>query len=91
MGVRAPSAYRDADGFGDTATVRFLRAADQSQLGEDVSLDMTVFDLDYTTIEVLVPAAAIGESILIEFNFVSDGSLDSFSGLCIDNVNVQVP
>ena len=84
-------AYRDADGFGDTATVRFLRAADQSQLGEDVSLDMTVFDLDYTTIEVLVPAAAIGESILIEFNFVSDGSLDSFSGLCIDNVNVQVP
>ena len=52
---------------------------------------MTVFDLDYTTIEVLVPAAAIGESILIEFNFVSDGSLDSFSGLCIDNVNVQVP
>ena len=84
-------AYRDADGFGDTATIRFLRSSDQSQLGEDVPIDMAIFDVDYDTIEVLVPAAAIGESVLIEFNFVSDGTLDTFSGLCLDNILVQVP
>jgi hypothetical protein len=84
-------AYRDADGFGDTATIRFLRSSDQSQLGEDVPIDMTIFDVDYDAIEVLVPAAAIGESVLIEFNFVSDGTLDTFSGLCLDNILVQVP
>jgi hypothetical protein len=84
-------AYRDADGFGDTASVRFLRSGDQTQLGVDVPIDMTVFDLDYVTIEVPVPVAAIGEAVLIEFNFVSDGSVDTFSGLCLDNVNVQIP
>ena len=84
-------AYRDGDGFGDTASVRFLRSSDQTQLGVDVPIDMTVFDLDYVTTEVPVPAIAIGESVLIEFNFVSDGSADAFSGLCLDNVNVQIP
>ena len=84
-------AYRDADGFGDTATIRFLRSSDQSQLGQDVPIDMTIFDVDYTAIEVPVPAAAIGQSVLIEFNFVSDSTLDTFSGLCLDNILVQVP
>ena len=84
-------AYRDADGFGDTATIRFLRSSDQSQLGADVPIDMMIFDVDYDAIEVLVPAAAIGESVLIEFNFVSDSTLDTFSGLCLDNILVQVP
>ena len=84
-------AFRDADGFGDTASVRFLRSGDQTQLGEDVPIDMTVFDSDYVTIEVSVPGAAIGEAVLIEFNFTSDGSADTFSGLSLDNVNVQIP
>ena len=84
-------AYRDAAGFGDTASVRFLRSDDQAQLGVDVPIDMTIFDLDYVTAEVPVPAIAIGESVLIEFIFVSDGSLDAFSGLCLDNVKVQIP
>ena len=52
---------------------------------------MTVFDSDYVTIEVPIPVAAIGEAVLIEFNFTSDGSADTFSGLCLDNVNVQIP
>ncbi len=52
---------------------------------------MTIFDVDYTAIEVPVPAAAIGQSVLIEFNFVSDSTLDTFSGLCLDNILVQVP
>ncbi len=71
--------------------MRFLRSDDQAQLGVDVPIDMTIFDLDYVTAEVPVPAIAIGESVLIEFIFVSDGSLDAFSGLCLDNVKVQIP
>ncbi|MDP7497366.1 MAG: hypothetical protein QGI77_13075, partial [Roseibacillus sp.] len=82
-------AFRDADGFADTAEVRFLRAADQVQLGVSVALDMTAFDSDYGTIEIPVDAAAIGETVIIEFNFVSDGSADAFSGLTIDNVSVS--
>jgi len=74
-----------------TASVRFLRSGDQTQLGEDVPIDMTVFDSDDVTIEVSVPGAAIGEAVLIEFNFTSDGSADTFSGLSLDNVNVQIP
>ncbi len=83
-------AFRDADGFGDTAIVRFYRVADDVQLGPDHDLDLTVFDTDYTSISVPVPVEALGENVRIEFNFVSDGTADAFSGLSIDNVNVEV-
>ena len=82
------AAFRDADGFGDTAVVRFLRAVDNVQLGVDVAIDMSVFDTDYLTITIPVAAGALGETILVEWNFVSDGSVDSFSGLSIDDVRV---
>ena len=82
------AAFRDADGFGDTAVVRFLRAVDNVQLGGDVAIDMSVFDTDYLTITIPVAAGALGETILVEWNFVSDGSVDSFSGLSIDDVRV---
>ena len=84
-------AYRDGDGFGDFASVRFLRAADQVQLGAETSIDMTTFDINWTVQTIPVEAEAIGESIMIEFNFVSDSSPDVFSGLSIDNVVVSVP
>ena len=60
-------------------------------VAHDLPIDMTIFDADYTTIEILVPADAIGESVLIEFNFVSDGTLDGYSGLSLDNILVQIP
>ena len=82
-------AYRDGDGFGETATVRFLRASDQVVLGAEAPIDMTVFDGDYEKVEIPVPVEAIGESILIEINFVSDTSPDAYSGLTIDNVSVS--
>ena len=82
-------AFRDADGFADTAQVRFLRASDQVQLGAAVDLDMTIFDTDWSTIEVPVDPAALGEVILIEFNFTSDATPDNFSGLSIDNVRIE--
>ena len=81
-------AFRDADGFGDPAVVRFLRAADFTQVGNDIEIDMTTFDSNFTTIRIDVPAAAIGENIIIEWNFVSDASGDAFSGLTIDDILV---
>jgi len=84
------AAFRDADGFGDTAVVRFLRAADQVQLGADTHLDMSVLNTDYATITIPVVAEALAETILVEWNFVSDSSADAFSGLSIDNIGVSI-
>ena len=84
------AAVRDGDGFDDTAEVRFLRAGDLTLLGAAVALDMTIVDTDYTTISIPVDAAALGESIIIEINFVSDGTDDGYSGLNIDNVRVDI-
>ena len=50
---------------------------------------MTVFDADWTTIEIPVDPAAIGETIILEFNFISDSSADAFSGLSIDDVSIS--
>ena len=83
-------AFRDADGFGDTAVVRFLQAADQVQLGTDSPLGMSSFDTDYVRQSIAVPAEALGKEIVVEFNFVSDDTADAFSGLTIDNVVVEV-
>ena len=84
-------AFRDADGFADTATVRFRRVGDDVQLGPDHALDMSVFDTDYETQVIQVPVEVINETedVRIEFNFVSDGTADAFSGLSIDNVKVE--
>ncbi|HCQ39452.1 MAG TPA: hypothetical protein DIV39_09885, partial [Verrucomicrobiales bacterium] len=82
--------FRDADGFGDTATIRFLRVGDDALLGVETPIDMAIFDTDYVSLTVPVPAEAIGENARIEFNFVSDGTLDAFSGLSIDNVTIEV-
>ena len=81
--------YRDADGFSDTATIRFLRASDETQLGADISIDMTALDTGWNPASVAVPAAALGESVLVEFQFVSDGSVDAFSGLSLDNFELS--
>jgi len=35
-----------------------------------------------------VPPEAIGETVLIEWNFISDNTEDTFSGLSIDDVRV---
>ena len=83
------AAFRDADGFADIASVRLLRAADEVQLGDAVDIDMTIFDTDWTTIELPVDPAALGETIIIEFNFTSDSSPDAFSGLSIDDVSIS--
>ena len=81
-------AFRDADGFGDFARIRFLRASDQVQLGADAQIDMALIDEDWVTLSIPVAPEAIGETILIEWNFTSDSSPDAISGLYIDNIDV---
>ena len=82
--------YRDADGFADTGTVRFLKSSDLTPLGADIDLDLTILDGDWTGFSSPVPAAALGESVIVEIHFISDASGDSFSGLSIDNVGIKV-
>ena len=82
-------AFRDADGFADTASVRFLDATGLTQLGFEHPIDMTVFDGDWTNLVIPVAPEALGESVIIEINFISDNSEDTFSGLSIDNVSVS--
>ena len=44
-------AYRDGDGFGEFASIRFLRASDQAQLGAELSIDMTLFDGEFEMVK----------------------------------------
>ena len=82
--------YRDADGVDDTATVRFLRASDAVQLGADAPIDMFTFDNDWTSFAIPVPTEALGQNILIEWNFTSNDSADQFSGFSIDDIVVEI-
>ncbi|MDP7494839.1 MAG: hypothetical protein QGI77_00320, partial [Roseibacillus sp.] len=82
------SVFRDADGFGDTAVVRFRRASDLVQLGAETAIDMSVFDDDYESVSIPVVPEAIGENVVVEWNFVSDATADAFSGLTIDNIEI---
>ena len=61
------------------------------QLGAEIPIDMTAFDASWIGQTIPVEVEAIGESVIIEFNFVSDSSPDAFSGLSIDNIVVSVP
>ena len=83
--------WRDGDGFGETASIRFLRSDDGVQLGADTPIDMSIIDAAWTELNIPVAAEAFGETITIEINFVSDDTPDFFSGLAIDNVKVEVP
>jgi len=83
--------FRDSDGFGDTASIRFLRASDQVQLGAEIPIDMTSFDASWIEQTIPVEGEAIGVIVIIEFNFISDSTPDPFSGLSIDNVVVDTP
>ena len=81
--------FRDADGFGDMAVVRVLRSSDLTLLGDEIPIDMNIFDNDWSTIRVPLPKNSIGTSVVIEWNFISDDSLDAFSGLSLDDVTAS--
>ena len=74
-----------------TALVSILIAIVMLLLGEEVAIDMTFFDAGWVSQTVPVVVEAIGESVVIEFNFISDSSPDAFSGLSIDNVRMALP
>ncbi|HBM77392.1 MAG TPA: hypothetical protein DD438_04725, partial [Verrucomicrobiales bacterium] len=81
--------FRDADGFGDTGSVRILRASDLSELGT-IEPDLTQLDLGWNELSASLPGTAIGESIIIEFKFTSDNTADNFSGWSIDNLEINL-
>jgi len=83
-------AWRDGDQFGETASVRFRRVEDNALLGAEVPIDMSIIDSGYGAISIPFPPEAAGEILRIEFNFVSDNTVDAFSGLNIDDVSVEV-
>ena len=83
------AAYRDADGIGDRAQIRFLKASDLVQLGPVIGLEMDIFDDRYVRQSVDVNKEAMGQQMIIEFRFISDSSADMYSGLTIDNVLVE--
>ena len=49
---------------------------------------MSIFDDDYESVSIPVVPEAIGENVVVEWNFVSDGTADAFSGLTIDNIEI---
>ena len=81
--------FRDADGFSDAATIRFVRADDESLLGAGIPFDMSVLDNDWNPAEVEVPAEALIDGVQFEIQFTSDSTDDSFSGLSLDNFEVS--
>ena len=81
--------FRDADGFSDRGFVRVLRSGDLSELSA-FDADLTAFDVDWTEFSASLPSSVIGETIVIEFQFISDESADDFSGWSIDNVEINV-
>ena len=80
--------FRDADGEQDSGTVRFLRADDLTPLGESTDLELSVLDNDYGDFQLDVVPEALGQVVIIEWNFQSDASNDPFSGLAIDDIMV---
>ena len=83
-------AWRDGDQFGESASVRFRKVEDNTLLGDEVLIDMTIIDSSFEEISVPFPPEAAGEILRIEFNFVSDNTFDAFSGLNIDDVSVEI-
>ncbi len=70
--------------------MRFRRVDDNTLLGAEVPIDMEIIDSSYGEISIPFPAEAAGEILRIEFNFISDNTVDAFSGLSIDDVIVEV-
>ena len=81
--------FRDADGFSDAAIIRFVRADDESPLGADIPVDMSILDNDWNPAEVEVPAEALIDGVQFEIQFISDSTGDSYSGLSLDNFEVS--
>ena len=68
--------------------MRFVGAGDLSPLGAAIDVDLASFDNDWSAVSIPVPNEAIGEQVRVEFQFMSDSTVDSFSGWSLDNVMV---
>ena len=66
-----------------------MRADDESPLGADIPVDMSILDNDWNPAEVEVPAEALIDGVQFEIQFISDSTGDSYSGLSLDNFEVS--
>ena len=71
----------------DYGIIRVLRAADLAQLGADVANDITGLSTDWEDYEASLPVEAVGETIVLEFRFLSD-DVQNFTGWYIDDVAI---
>ena len=91
-GAASPSvnfrAFRDGDGVGDLAEVRFVRARDGVLLGAPLPIDMSVFDRQYVPLSFPIQLESLADELFIEIRFTSSPNPPFFSGLTIDNFEV---
>lgn len=81
--------FRDTDLAADFGSVRVLNADDLSQLGADIASGIEGFDADWVDFNGTLPPEAIGNRVVLEFQFTSDNSQE-FPGWFIDDVEVKL-
>ena len=73
----------------DYGSIRVLRASDGTQLGADIVSDVTGSTIDWETFSAPFPPEAIGEEIVIEFQFISD-DVANFTGWYLDDIALKL-
>ena len=73
----------------DYGSIRVLRASDGTQLGADIVSDLTGSTIDWETFSAPFPPEAIGEEIVIEFQFISD-DVANFTGWYLDDIALKL-
>ncbi|MED5419077.1 MAG: hypothetical protein VYA27_10255, partial [Verrucomicrobiota bacterium] len=73
----------------DYGSIRILRASDGTQLGADIVSDLTGSTIDWETFSAPFPPEAIGEEIVIEFQFISD-DVANFTGWYLDDIALKL-
>ena len=73
----------------DYGSIRVLRASDLTQLGADIASDITGVSIDWEPYSAALPPEAIGEEVIIEFQFISD-DVANFPGWYIDEVAIAL-
>jgi hypothetical protein len=79
-----------ASGGGDFGSVRLLNAADDTPLaGGVVIADIQGISMQWSSESQVLPAAANGLAVKLEFRFESNADSDVFAGFYIDDVSVE--
>ncbi|MDA0767576.1 MAG: choice-of-anchor J domain-containing protein [Verrucomicrobia bacterium] len=86
--------YIDTDGSGDVGAVRLLDAGNADAEIIDGAFPVTSIEGiedGWTGKSFPFPPAALGKTVKVQFQFVSDGDTEVFSGFYIDDVEMTTP